>query len=60
MDVPYIVVDQLTPQQLRTWKTYFGDVDRPWYIEEGIWRRPRRRPPRAPPAGAAKATPAAG
>ncbi|MFC5722259.1 hypothetical protein ACFP1Z_19015 [Streptomyces gamaensis] len=43
MDIPYIVVDQLTPQQLRTWKTYFGDADRPRYIEEGIWRRTQEK-----------------
>lgn len=39
MDIPYIVIDQLDPDQQQVWKTYFGDADRPRYIEEGIWRR---------------------
>ncbi len=29
MDIPYIVIDQLTPDQQQLWKTYFGDADRP-------------------------------
>ncbi|MBB5121284.1 hypothetical protein AF335_18250 [Streptomyces eurocidicus] len=39
MEIPYIVIDQLTPSQQQVWNTYFGDADRPRYIEEGIWRR---------------------
>ncbi|MFJ6696510.1 hypothetical protein ACIQM4_10605 [Streptomyces sp. NPDC091272] len=39
MDIPYIVIDQLDPDQQQIWKTHFGDADRPRYIEEGIWRR---------------------
>lgn len=39
MDIPYIVIDQLDPNQQQIWKTHFGDADRPRYIEEGIWRR---------------------
>ncbi|GAB2583726.1 hypothetical protein GCM10027168_15660 [Streptomyces capparidis] len=43
MDIPYIVIDQLTPQQLREWNAHFGDADRPRYIEEGIWRRTQEK-----------------
>ncbi|OCC10134.1 hypothetical protein A3Q37_03952 [Streptomyces sp. PTY087I2] len=43
MDIPYIVIDQLTPDQQQVWKTYFGDADRPRYIEEGIWRRTQEK-----------------
>jgi hypothetical protein len=39
VDIPYTVVDQLSPEQLHVWNTYFGDADRPRYVEEGIWRR---------------------
>ncbi|MFH8475699.1 hypothetical protein [Streptomyces sp. NPDC018000] len=39
MDIPYIVIDQLDPDQQWVWKTHFGDADRPRYIEEGVWRR---------------------
>ncbi|KOG87103.1 hypothetical protein ADK38_27295, partial [Streptomyces varsoviensis] len=41
MELPFIVVDQLTPQQERDWHTFFGTegADRPRDIEEGIWRR---------------------
>ncbi|MDT3396654.1 hypothetical protein RKE29_08370 [Streptomyces sp. B1866] len=39
MDIPYIVIDQLTPLQQRKWGTHFCGADRPRYIEEGIWRR---------------------
>ncbi|WP_053648341.1 MULTISPECIES: hypothetical protein [unclassified Streptomyces] len=43
MDIPYIVVDQLDPDQQQIWKTYFGDADRPRYVEEGIWRRTQEK-----------------
>lgn len=43
VDIPYIVIDQLTPDQQQVWKTYFGDADRPRYIEEGIWRRTQEK-----------------
>lgn len=43
MDIPYIVIDQLVPDQQQVWKTYFGDADRPRYIEEGIWRRTQEK-----------------
>lgn len=43
MDIPYIVIDQLTPDQQQVWKTYFGDADRPRYIEEGLWRRTQEK-----------------
>ncbi|MEV7161803.1 hypothetical protein AB0N79_14170 [Streptomyces microflavus] len=43
MDIPYIVIDQLDPDQQQVWHTYFGDADRPRYIEEGIWRRTQER-----------------
>ncbi|MEU7229971.1 hypothetical protein [Streptomyces chrestomyceticus] len=41
MELPFIVVDQLTPQQERDWHAHFGTsgADRPRDIEEGIWRR---------------------
>ncbi|MFH8591223.1 hypothetical protein [Streptomyces rimosus] len=41
MELPFIVVDQLTPQQERDWHAFFGTrgADRPRDIEEGIWRR---------------------
>lgn len=39
MELPYVVVDQLTPDQQQIWKTYFGEAERPRYREEGIWRR---------------------
>ncbi|PZT72722.1 MULTISPECIES: hypothetical protein [unclassified Streptomyces] len=43
MDIPYIVIDQLVPEQQRVWNTYFGDADRRRYIEEGIWRRTQEK-----------------
>nr|WP_203598460.1 hypothetical protein [Streptomyces sp. SID7909] len=43
VDIPYIVIDQLVPEQQRVWNTYFGDADRPRYIEEGIWRRTQEK-----------------
>lgn len=60
VDIPYIVIDQLTPDQQQVWKTYFGDADRPRYIEEasGAVRRRRPRPNRA--AGRPPTTPGGG
>ncbi|MFI2242622.1 hypothetical protein [Streptomyces chrestomyceticus] len=45
MELPFIVVDQLTPQQEHDWHTFFGTrgADRPRDIEEGIWRRPQEQ-----------------
>ncbi|MFE6767633.1 hypothetical protein ACFVFD_01490 [Streptomyces fimicarius] len=43
VDIPYILIDQLTLDQQQVWKTYFGDADRPRYIEEGIWRRTQEK-----------------
>lgn len=59
MEIPYIVVDQLTPSQQQVWNTYFGDTDRPRYIEEASGAAPRRRPPPISRAGAGATTPVA-
>lgn len=36
MDIPYIVIDQLVPEQQHVWNTHFGDADRPRYPHEHI------------------------
>ncbi|MGC5365717.1 hypothetical protein ACPXCE_29285 [Streptomyces sp. DT24] len=36
VDIPYIVIDQLVPDQQQVWKTYFGDADRPRYIADPV------------------------
>lgn len=51
MDIPYIVIDQLVPDQQQVWKTYFGDAAAPATSKKASGAAPRRRPPPASPAG---------